>query len=61
MSEEEQKILAYHRRLHETFSFEELLMIFKIIGLFSEDKANIHEVYKWLQDEEDTTEDKPAA
>jgi hypothetical protein len=61
LSEEEQKILAYHRRLHETFSSEELLMIFKIIGLFSEDKANIHEVYTWLQDEEDTTEEKPAA
>lgn len=52
-SEDEQKILAYHQRLHETFSYEELDIIFKIIRLFSEEKSNIHEVYKWLQDEED--------
>ena len=47
-SEEEKKVLAYHRKLVETFTEEELTTIIHILGLFSEEKTNIEIVYQML-------------
>jgi len=59
-TEEDKKILDYHRSLQKAFSQEELATIIQIIGLFSEEKENIETVYQMLigEDVNDAEEQK---
>ena len=48
MREEEKKLIAYYKKLQQTFTQEELTIIIQIIGLFSMEKENIQTVYEML-------------
>lgn len=60
-TEDDKKILDYHRSLQKAFSQEELATIIQIIALFSEEKENIETVYQMLtgEDMHDAEEQNP--
>ncbi len=51
LSDEEKKLIAYYKKLQETFTEKELTTIIRIIGLFSMEKENIQTVYEMLTEE----------
>ena len=60
LSEEEKKLIAYYKKLQETFTEKELTTIIRIIGLFSHDKENIETVYEMLTEETENEENDTA-
>ncbi len=55
-NEEEKKLVAYYKKLQQTFTKEELTTIVQIIGLFSMEKENIQTVYEMLTEEAEKEE-----
>lgn len=51
-TEDDKKILEYHKNLQIVFTPKELTAINQIIALFSQDKENIETVYEMLTEEE---------
>lgn len=60
-TDDEKKILVYHKNLQAVFTPTELATITQIIALFSQDKENIETVYEMLTDEseEETSDEHP--
>ena len=55
-NEEQNKLIAYYKKLQQTFTKEELTTIIQIIGLFSAEKENIQTVYEMLTEETENEE-----
>jgi hypothetical protein len=58
LNEEESKLIAYYKKLQQTFTKEELTTIIQIIGLFSMEKENIQTVYEMLSEEAEKEDEK---